>query len=86
MYEKRQEYSFEFSQAIKSAASFINLQKNVPNNRKQGYTNFFKLLLKLYNYRFEQGRFKLQTIKQDVETQKLLSDRVWILEKAAELH
>jgi len=85
LYEERQEYTFEFSQAIKSSANFINLQKNVPYNRKQGYSNFTKLLLKLYNYSFGEGKFKLVTIKQNIEAQKLLSDRAWIMEKLAEL-
>jgi len=85
MYEERKEYSYEFYQAIKSAANFIYLQKNVPNNRKQGYINFTKLLLQLYNYSFSQGKFKLATIKQNIEAQKLLSDRAWIMEKVLEL-
>lgn len=85
IYEEREDYSFEFSQAIKSAANFINMQKNVPKSRKLGYINFTKLLLQLYNYSFEQGKFKLATIKENIKTQKLLSDRSWIVEKLAEL-
>jgi len=85
MYEVRQDYSYEFSQAIKSAANFINMQKNVPNNRKLGYINFTKLLLKLYNFSFKFGKFKLNTIITNVESKKILSDRAWILEKIEEL-
>lgn len=85
MYEQRVSYSFEFAQAIKSASNFINMQKNVPNNRKLGYVNFTKLLLQLYNHSFGQGKFRLLTIKQNIVAQKLLSDRAWIVEKIAEL-
>jgi len=86
MYEERIEYSYEFSQAIKSAANFINLQKNVPKNRKRSYINFTKLLQQLYNYSFQQGKFKLSTIKQNIKSQKLLTDRGWIIEKIKELN
>ena len=87
LYEKEKDYSDYTVQTFRSAHKYFKENKSLPNESKRGYINFIKILIKIYNLRYNvnANKAKLESIKEELNKQKVNSDKRWLLEKIHEL-
>jgi len=83
LYEKEKNYSEPTMQAFRSANKYFKDNKSLPAKTRTGYTNFIKILIKIYRLRHNVNTTKadVERIKEKLDTQKVNSDKRWLLEK-----
>jgi len=81
LYENSSDFSQYFVQSIRSLQEYLKNQKKTPHATKQGYLNFAKLLLQLYQVKFNKGKLGLDDLEFTLNQHKFYSDKVWLLEK-----
>ena len=63
---------------------FLNRQKDLTTNRKQRFLNFIKFTRKMANS-FQKDKKVIEKLKIEVQNEKEVSGKSWLLEKIAEL-
>lgn len=87
LYEKEEDYSEPTMQAFRSAHKYFKGDKSLAAKIRTGYTNFIQILINLYRLRHNVNATKAdaERIKEKLDTQKVNSDKRWLLEKIDEL-
>lgn len=85
LYENSSDYSHYFIQVIRSLKEYLKNQKKTPSQTRQGYLNFTKAILQLYQLKYKKGKLNLRDVESTLKNQTLFSDRVWLIEKTKDL-
>jgi len=87
LYEKETEYSEYTMQAFRSAERFFKNHQSITPKSKRGYKNFIQILIALYRTRhnINKNSTDIERIKDKLNSQKVNSDKRWLLEKIKEL-
>ncbi len=87
LYQKETEYSEYTMQAFRSAERFFSNHQSITPKSKRGYKNFIQILIALYRIRHNINAKPedIERIKNKLNSQKVNSDKRWLLEKIGEL-
>jgi len=86
-YELDKEYYERTLQIMLSFKKFIRNQKNLTSIDKKAYANFIQILINIYRRRHNVNTTveRIKMIKDRLESQKVNSDKKWLLKKIEEL-
>jgi len=84
-YELDTEFKETTHTLFRSFEKYIREQKSLTSKSKTSYKNFIRTLINLYRIKHRVTKMKLENLKQKLETQKLNSNKSWLLEKIKEL-
>jgi len=85
LFESRKDFSFQFSQSIKSTKEFFKNQTTLPPQWKKSYLNFLQILMDLYNYIYKKRESSIFKIEEQLLKMEVVSFKIWLLEKINEL-
>lgn len=80
-YELDTDYKETTHTLFRSFEKYIREQKNLTSKSKTSYKNFIGTLINLYRIKHNATKMMLENVKKKLETQKLNSNKSWLLEK-----
>jgi len=84
-YEIELHYSEPTAQLFRSLETFIKNHKLLTNNDKIMYKTFIRIFYNLYRIKHQVATVKLEKLKDQIDNAEFISNKLWLLEKIAEL-
>jgi len=84
-YELDADYKETTHTLFRAFEKYIREHKSLTAKSKTSYKNFIRTLINLYRIKHKVTKMQLSNLKQKLETQKLNSNKSWLLEKVGEL-